>query len=196
MQNRKKIILLITLALMAVALPASAALPEIIPTCAKGTTVPPLSCFLTLLGNVSKWILGISGSIALAMFVYGGFMMMASGGVPDKVNKGKTILTQAVIGLIIIFGAYFAVDFLTKALGFKESKFEIPKETTSSKTDTTKSGTSGTVSTPSTAYKCSCVCSNGYKESITNGTLSYTAIAQCQALCIIQGKGITMTSCK
>jgi len=109
----------------------------LIPSCATGTTVPPLSCVLTLLGSISKWILGISGSLALLMFVYGGFMMLASGGQPGMIGKGKTILTQAVIGLIIIFGAYFAIDFLTKALGFQESKFEIPKEKSSSSSNTT-----------------------------------------------------------
>lgn len=131
----KKIIILSGLFFL-IALPVSAALPALVPKCALGTTVPPLSCFLELLGNVAKWILGISGSLALLMFVYGGFMFLISGGSSKRIEEGKTILTRAIIGLIIIFGAYVGVTFLMKAFGFKASSFTIPAETSTTKSTT------------------------------------------------------------
>ena len=106
---------------------------EIVPKCAKGATVPPLSCFLELAVNVSKLILGITGSLALLMFVYGGIMLMISRGNQEQVKKGKEILSKALIGVIIIFGAYVAINFASKSLTDKDinTKFKIEAESAS-----------------------------------------------------------------
>jgi hypothetical protein len=77
--------------------------------------------------NVVNIILGLSGALALGYFVYGGFIMLTSRGNSKAVSDGKTILTQAVIGIIIIFGAYTAVNFIVNALGagkFFKTQFE------------------------------------------------------------------------
>src|SRR5512142_1273520 len=60
----------------------------------------------TLVGRATRGLMGLSGSFALLMFVYGAFVWVTSGGNMDKVKKGKQIFTWAVIGLIIIFGSY------------------------------------------------------------------------------------------
>lgn len=70
-----------------------------------------------LIGRIIKTVLGIVGALALAMFVYGGFTWLTSGGSPDKIQKGKDILMWAVIGLIIIFTSYTLVDFVLTAFG-------------------------------------------------------------------------------
>lgn len=70
-----------------------------------------------LIGNIIKTILTIVGALALAMFVYGGFTWMTSGGSSEKIQKGKNILMWAVIGLVVIFTSYTLVDFLLTALG-------------------------------------------------------------------------------
>ena len=70
-----------------------------------------------LIGSIIKAVLGIVGALALAMFIYGGFMWLTSAGSPDKIKKGTDILTWAVIGLIVIFVSYALVDFVIKALG-------------------------------------------------------------------------------
>ena len=72
----------------------------------------------TLLGNVVNAILGIVGSLALVMFIYGGIIWMTSSGNAEQVTKGKNIVIWATIGLVVIFSAYALVSFvLTKALG-------------------------------------------------------------------------------
>lgn len=63
-----------------------------------------------LIGKVIKAVLGISGSLALLMFVYGGFTWMLSGGNSEKVTKGKNTLVWAAIGLIVIFSSYALVN--------------------------------------------------------------------------------------
>lgn len=70
-----------------------------------------------LIGRIIKTVLGVVGALALAMFVFGGFTWLTSGGSPDKIKKGKDILMWAVIGLVIIFTSYTLVDFILTAFG-------------------------------------------------------------------------------
>lgn len=76
-----------------------------------GTTDPNV-----LIANVIKVFLGAVGMIALAMFIYGGLMMLISGGSSERVKKGRDILMWATIGLVIIFGSYGLVDAVFDAL--------------------------------------------------------------------------------
>lgn len=69
-----------------------------------------------LIGRLIRAALGLSGAVALLMFVYGGFMWLISAGDAKKVQKGKDTFTYAVIGLVIIFTAYTAVNFIIDAL--------------------------------------------------------------------------------
>ncbi|OGL74140.1 hypothetical protein A3F28_00210 [Candidatus Uhrbacteria bacterium RIFCSPHIGHO2_12_FULL_57_11] len=78
-----------------------------------GTTSIP-----ALVGRVISAFLGIAGSLAILMVVYGGVTWLTSGGSPEKIEKGKKILVWAVIGLIVIFGAYSLVNFvLSRIIG-------------------------------------------------------------------------------
>jgi hypothetical protein len=70
-----------------------------------------------LIGLLVKGALGIVGSIALLMFVYGGFIMMISQGDATKITKGKTILVWSAIGIMIIFGSYIFVSYIITELG-------------------------------------------------------------------------------
>lgn len=89
-------------------LPASAQI-KILPDCArtsgtaKNPRAPSLQCGLQTFSNIAQFILGVSGSFALVMFVYGGFVFTTAAGNDQRVTKGKTILTNAVIGIFIIF---------------------------------------------------------------------------------------------
>lgn len=70
-----------------------------------------------LIGRIIKTVLALVGAFALAMFIYGGFTWLTSGGSPDRIKKGKDILIWAVIGLVVIFASYTLVDFILRALG-------------------------------------------------------------------------------
>ena len=65
-----------------------------------------------LIGRIIHAALGIVGSIALAMFIYGGFTWMTAAGNSEKVQKGKDVLIWATLGLVIIFSAYALVNFV------------------------------------------------------------------------------------
>jgi len=64
-----------------------------------------------LLGKIINSVLGVIGSLALVMFIYGGATWMLSGGNQERVTKGKQILIWATLGIIIIFSAYALVKF-------------------------------------------------------------------------------------
>jgi len=61
-------------------------------------------------------VLGVTGSVALLMFVYGGFLFLISQGKPESVKKGKDTMTWAILGLAVIVGAYAIVSALVIAL--------------------------------------------------------------------------------
>ncbi len=66
------------------------------------------------IGTVINKILGVVGSIALVMFIYGGFVWMTAGGNTDKVQKAKNILVWSTLGLIMIFSSYSIIKFIFK----------------------------------------------------------------------------------
>jgi len=67
-------------------------------------------------GNIIKAMLGIVGSLALLMFIYGGFLWVISAGNEEKVMKGKQMIMWASFGLAVIFFAYAMVRFVISAL--------------------------------------------------------------------------------
>jgi len=67
-----------------------------------------------LIGQVIKAALGIVGSIALVMFIYGGFTWMTAAGNAEQITKGKNIIVWAAIGLVVIFASYSLVNFVIK----------------------------------------------------------------------------------
>jgi len=69
-----------------------------------------------LLGSIIKVVLGVIGSIAFIMFIYGGMFMLTSRGNPDMITRGKNILIWSVIGLLVIFGSYVFVSFILTAI--------------------------------------------------------------------------------
>ncbi len=79
-----------------------------------------LSDFTVLLINVSKWILGISGSLALLAFILGGVLFLISAGSREKVDQAKKMLSGAVIGLAIVFFSYTIINFILNTI-FKDA---------------------------------------------------------------------------
>jgi len=71
----------------------------------------------SLLGNIINVVLGVTGSLALVMFIFGGLTWMTSAGNSERVTKGKNILIWATIGLVIIFSAYALVKFVFTSIG-------------------------------------------------------------------------------
>ena len=71
----------------------------------------------TTIANVINFVLGLLGIIALILVIYAGFLWMFAGGDSTKVDKAKSLLLNAVIGLAIILAAYSITTFVFEALG-------------------------------------------------------------------------------
>lgn len=83
--------------------------------------------FVALAINVSKWILGMVGSLSLVMFIYGGVMFLISAGGSEQISKAKQIIVAAVIGLIIVFASYLIIQFVLGSMGLTWSgKIAVP----------------------------------------------------------------------
>lgn len=109
------LILLCTFALLALLAPTVRAAESILPACVTEGYCT-LCDVMELVINFGKFLLGIVGSLALLMFVYGGFTWLTSGGESGKIDAGKKILINSVIGIAITFFAYIIVVFVVNAL--------------------------------------------------------------------------------
>lgn len=67
-------------------------------------------------GVIIKSVLGISGIVALLMFVYGGIIWMVSGGNPALVKKGKDTLIWSSLGLAVMFSAYIITNLIIRTI--------------------------------------------------------------------------------
>lgn len=70
----------------------------------------------SLIGNIVRTFAGIAGSIALAIFVWGGFSYILSGGESSKVKASTEMLRNASIGIVLIFGAYMLTATIINAI--------------------------------------------------------------------------------
>jgi hypothetical protein len=70
----------------------------------------------SVIGKFIGIFLSVLGIIFLILILYAGFLWMTAAGNPDKVDKAKKLITQAVIGLIIILLAFTITNFVINAL--------------------------------------------------------------------------------
>jgi uncharacterized membrane protein YwzB len=84
---------------------------------AAGLTTPGASTDLpTLVGKYIAQALGLLGVVLVVLFVYAGFLWMTAEGKEEQVKKAKGILTNAIIGMVIIFAAYAITQFVIGAI--------------------------------------------------------------------------------
>lgn len=77
---------------------------------------------MTIIARVIRGVIGIVGSIALLMFIYGGMRWMTAGGSEEGVKSAKAILKNATIGLLLIFFSYSIISVFLSA-------FNLPPQT-------------------------------------------------------------------
>jgi len=65
-----------------------------------------------LIGWIIRGVMGVIGSVALAMIVYAGLLWMTASGNGEKQKKATQILLWGSLGIMVIFASYAAVDLL------------------------------------------------------------------------------------
>jgi len=76
----------------------------------QGDTLP------AMIGKMINAALGMIGIVVVLLIIYGGFLWMTAGGSEEKVTKGKKMITNAFIGLIIVFAAYAITNFVVSSV--------------------------------------------------------------------------------
>jgi hypothetical protein len=96
-------------------------------TCTEGPgQVATLKCIPDVFQNLVTTGLTLAGVLAVFLIVYGGIRFVTSGGDPKQVEGARSIITWALVGLILVFLSYFiitAISYLTgvsciQAFGF------------------------------------------------------------------------------
>jgi len=74
-----------------------------------------------LINNIISFILTcLAPIVAGLMLVIGGLYLLAAGPSPEKVSQAKSIITAAVIGIVIIFVAWVFLNTFLDAIGVAE----------------------------------------------------------------------------
>jgi len=89
-------------------LPLIAAQPVFAATAS--SSAAPADNFIKNLGNI---LAGLGGTIATVMLVVGGVMYMLAAGDLQKLDRSKSIIKGAAIGLVIVIAAAFLVNLLS-----------------------------------------------------------------------------------
>jgi len=66
--------------------------------------------------RIVRAFIGLIGVVATVYFIFSGFMMMTSGGNPEKVNQAKSGITYAILGMVITFSSWQIMMFVIEML--------------------------------------------------------------------------------
>ncbi|MEO5927712.1 MAG: MMCAP2_0565 family pilin-like conjugal transfer protein [Patescibacteria group bacterium] len=69
-----------------------------------------------IIGSIINVALGFLGIVLLFYLLYAGFLWMTAGGDEGQVKKARTMISQAVVGLIIIVAAFAISTFVLGSL--------------------------------------------------------------------------------
>ena len=69
-----------------------------------------------IVGSIINIVLGFLGIVLLVYLIWGGFKWMTSGGSEEGVTEAKTMIKNAIIGLIIVVVSYAIANFVLTQL--------------------------------------------------------------------------------
>jgi len=76
----------------------------------------PLDTPGAFIARIVSYALGFIGIILIVMIIYGGFLYMTGGGNEKQTETAKSVLTYAIIGVVVIFAAYIIARVVISAL--------------------------------------------------------------------------------
>lgn len=77
---------------------------------------------VSLMSNVINWLIVILGFLAVLVIIYAGIRLVTSAGNTSAMESAKKILTNMIIGYVIVLAGWLIIDYGIKAL-VNESKF-------------------------------------------------------------------------
>jgi len=75
------------------------------------TTIP------ALVDDVINFIFLVALAVAPLMIIIAGFLFVTSAGKSEQISKAKRLITYALVGLAIVYGANILIDAIQRVLG-------------------------------------------------------------------------------
>jgi len=72
--------------------------------------------FVQLGNNLIEWFVGIMSSICALMIVFAGFKMVMGAGNPGAISEAKEMITNTIVGFIILLASWLLVDTVLRML--------------------------------------------------------------------------------
>jgi type IV secretory pathway VirB2 component (pilin) len=72
--------------------------------------------WVELVTRILQILMTLAGVVAVVAIVIGGFQYMTSGGNEEQAEKGRGVLTNAVIGLILVIMAYTIITVVSNTI--------------------------------------------------------------------------------
>ncbi|MBI2473916.1 Ig-like domain-containing protein [Candidatus Uhrbacteria bacterium] len=69
-----------------------------------------------IIARLIRTAITLVGVVTVVFIVYGGFVLTTAGGNPERVKTAKKIITNAVLGLVLVFASFAIVQFILNAL--------------------------------------------------------------------------------
>jgi len=87
--------------------------------------VPTLGYLETLFGSLVSALLGLAAIGLFLTLIAGGFKYISSGGDPKGLESAKMTLTYAIVGLVLVMGAFLVIYFLEQFTGASLTNFYV-----------------------------------------------------------------------
>tara|TARA_Y100000031_G_scaffold155089_1_gene204716 strand:- start:1608 stop:2171 length:564 start_codon:yes stop_codon:yes gene_type:complete len=71
----------------------------------------------SLVGKIIQAALSLVATIFFFLMVYGGFLWMTARGNTDQIGKAKDLITQAIVGVVVISAAWAITNFVISRIG-------------------------------------------------------------------------------
>lgn len=79
-----------------------------------------------IFSNILTISVSLAGIAVFIMLIVGAFGYLTSSGNPEKIKKATSILTGAIIGLVVLISIWFILKFVEQFTGVTVTKFEVP----------------------------------------------------------------------
>ena len=88
---------------------------RIVPEC-DPTTTCDVNAFTQLIVNIIQFLIDIALIVAVISIMWGGFLMLTSGGNSTRISNRKKAITAAVIGIVIVTLSAFLIGVFVELL--------------------------------------------------------------------------------
>lgn len=90
-----------------------------------GDGVATIGSLASVFSNILQAVVAFSGVILFIMLVIGGFNFLFSSGDQKKLEKAKGTVTNAIIGLVVLVGAYLILFIIKTFTGVDITTFKL-----------------------------------------------------------------------